>query len=248
MPNNGRNKVIRPLVGAAAAGLALLATNSGVALAQYGPNQPVATTPVPGGYYCVVTSQTAGNGGKFIGPLRLSGEQAVLRVRRRTFAAPVQITITEPFEQRGICQGGRGVGDAGFRGYACVGGVGILVQRDGSAYRGRFSRPLRVRLASTLIGRASLVVAWNGRRFVRVKDAVVRRGSARAEVRSGTDLAVLAPATRRLAVREMAMHVASAGDFLAAAGLAHSAGAAPGLGLLTAAQLRAGARGAAQAR
>jgi hypothetical protein len=245
MPNKGRYKVMRPLGGAVAAGLALAAANSGIALAQYGPVAPVGDAPVPGGYYCVVTSQTAGNGGKSIGPLQLSGGQALFFVGRGTFAGPVQLTVTEPFEQRGLCQGGQGVGDAGFPGYTCVGGVGLLVQRNGSTYRREFRRALRVRLASSLIHRGSVLVQWNGRRFVKVAGQVVRPGVARADLTSGTDVAILNPASHAAQVSEMALRLPAA-DFLTATRLARP-GSRPGAGVLTAAQLRGpGARGSAQ--
>jgi hypothetical protein len=193
MPNRGRYSFARPLAGLLAGGLALAAASSGSALAAYGPTQPP-TTPVPGGFYCVVTSQTAAQGAGLRMHLRLSGERATLRVRRRTFAHPVQITITEPFARRGSCQGGHGIGDAGFPGFLAVGGLGLVVQSGGNTYPGSFGRPVRIRLDSPLIGRSSLLVAWNGRRFVRVRRAMIRRGTASAAVRAGTDFAVLTPA------------------------------------------------------
>jgi hypothetical protein len=162
---------------------------SGIALAGYGP-PPLPPPPVPGGFSCVVTSRTVGPAGKIIGPLRLHGLVARLGVRG-AFPVPVQVTITQPYAQAGACQGGLGIGNAGFPGYRTVGGVGILVQLNGVAYRGIFARPLVLRLASRSIARSSLVVRWNGMRFVKVPHAVVRRGLARVRVRASSDFAVL---------------------------------------------------------
>jgi hypothetical protein len=188
MPYPGLCK-LRQLACAAMVSAAMLAANSGIALAGYGPPPPP-PAPVPGGFSCVVTSRTVGPAGKVIGPLRLHGLVASLRVRG-AFRVPVQITITEPYAQSGACQGGPGIGNAGFGGYRPVGGVGVLVQLNGVAYRGIFARPLVLRLSSRSITRSSLVVAWNGMRFVTVPHAVVRRGLARIRVRASSDFAVL---------------------------------------------------------
>jgi hypothetical protein len=188
MPYPGLCK-LRQLACAAMVSAAMLAANSGIALAGYGP-PPLPPAPVPGGFSCVVTSRTVGPAGKVIGPLRLHGLVASLRVRG-AFRVPVQITITEPYAQSGACQGGPGIGNAGFGGYRPVGGGGVLVQLNGVAYRGIFARPLVLRLSSRSITRSSLVVAWNGMRFVTVPHAVVRRGLARVRVRASSDFAVL---------------------------------------------------------
>ena len=178
MLNKGRFIARRPLLSAVAGGLALAAANSGVALAAYGPTPPVITDPGPGGFYCVVTSQSVSDQAGQIGPLRLGRGRASLRFGRQTFAGQSQVTLTEPFGRNGLeCEGGRGIGDGGFSGFWAVAGLGILVQHDGAAFHGRFARPLRVRLDSPMISPASLLVTWNGRRFVRVPGAVVRRGS-----------------------------------------------------------------------
>jgi len=231
MPNKGRNIAMRPLLSAVAGGLALAAANSGIALAAYGPTAPVASDPGPGGYYCVVTSQTVGLGAGQIGPLQLSGGRASLSFHRRTFGGQDQITLTEPFGRHGECQGGRSIGDAGFRDFRAVAGLGILVQHDGAAYHGRFGTPLRLRLDSRMIRPGSLLVAWNGRRFVRVPGAVVRRGSVRASVTAGADLAILSPSSRSTAA---ATATAANAGFLAAAGLASAGAPEPGLGFLAA--------------
>jgi hypothetical protein len=237
MPNKGRNIAVRPLLSAVAGGLALAAANSGIALAAYGPTAgPVASDPGPGGYYCVVTSQTVGLGAGEIGPLQLSGGRASLRFDRQTFGGHDQVTLTEPFGRHGECQGGRNIGDAGFRDFRAVAGLGILVQHDGAAYHGRLAAPLRLRLDSRMIRADSLLVAWNGRRFVRVPGAVVRRGSVRAEVTAGADLALLSPSSGRSAANSTAVATASAASagFLATAGLARAGAPEPGLGFLAA--------------
>lgn len=234
MPNKGRNIAVRPLLSAVAGGLALAAANSGIALAAYGPTAgPVASDPGPGGYYCVVTSQTVGLAAGQIGPLQLSGGHASLSFHRRTFGAQYQVTLTEPFGRGGECQGGRSIGDAGFRDFMAVAGLGILVQHDGAAYHGRLAAPLRVRLNSRMIRPDSLLVAWNGRRFVRVPGAVVRRGSVRADVTAGADLAILSPSSRHSSASTATSTAASQG-FLATAGLASAGAPEPGLGFLTA--------------
>jgi hypothetical protein len=234
MLNKGRFIARRPLLSAVAGGLALAAANSGVALAAYGPTPPVITDPGPGGFYCVVTSQSVSDQAGEIGPLRLGRGRASLHFGRRTFAGQSQVTLTEPFGRNGLeCQGGRGIGDGGFRGFWAVAGLGILVQHDGAAFHGRFARPLRVRLDSPMISPASLLVTWNGRRFVRVPGAVVRRGSVRAEVSAGADLAILSPGGRHRGAAGSTVSVQAPG-FLAAAGLAAAGAPEPGLGLLEA--------------
>jgi hypothetical protein len=175
---------------AAGVSAAILVANSGLALASYGPPPPV-PTPVPGGYYCIVTSRIVTPAGALIGPLRLRKLVVRLRIRPGTFPAPVQITLTQPYARTGACQGGRGIGDAGHRGYRAVGGVGILVQQGGVTYPGPFLRPMRLHLRSRKIARSSLVLVWNGNRFMRAPRAVVRRRRARVGVDASSDYAVL---------------------------------------------------------
>jgi hypothetical protein len=196
MPFICRCKLVQRLACLAIVTATALVAGSGSALAGYGPPPPP-PAPVPGGYYCIVTSQTVGPAGKLIGPLRLDGLVAVLRVRRDTFPAPVQITITQPYMRTGVCQGGPGIGNAGFRGYRAVGGIGVLVQVNGVTYRQTFRKPLRLLLVSRSITRSGLVVVWNGRRFVIALDAVVGRGLARVGVLTNSDFAVLARVRHR---------------------------------------------------
>jgi hypothetical protein len=183
-------KIVQRLTGVAAGSIALAVCASGAADASYGPPPPPA--PQPGSYYCVVTSVTVGRAGGDIGPVHLGGLTAWLRVRHDTFAGPAQVTITDPYLHSRDCPG-RPLGDAGFRGYRALGGLGILVQRGGSVYRGDFPKPLGLRLTSRSITRSAIVVLWNGTRFLRDSGAVVRSGVARVQVAANSDLAVLLP-------------------------------------------------------
>ncbi len=190
MPQVFRYKLVHRLVLAAIGGAALLLADSGAALAGYGP--PPAPAPVPGGYYCVVTSQTVGVVGKVIGPLSLGGLVATLNIRPGTFRTPLQITVTQPYGPGMACSGGSGIGDAGFRGYHAVGGIGILVQRGGSNFGGHFHGPITLHLSSSSITRSSRIVIWDGRRFVTAV-ATVGQGSATAWLWGASDIAVLVP-------------------------------------------------------
>lgn len=169
----------------------MLVAGPGTALAAYGP--PVPPTTIPGGYYCVVTSQMAGAAGKSIGPLRLRGLVALLGVSKGTFPSQVQITITAPYGQNGNCQGAPDIGNAGVPGFAAFAGFGILVQNGGLAYRGKFLKPLTVRLTSKSITRSSVIVVWHVNRFVKAPHAVVRRGSASVGAGANSNFAVLNP-------------------------------------------------------
>jgi hypothetical protein len=174
--------------------IAVLAVSSGTADAAYGPPVPP-VVPVPGGYLCVVTSQTVGRPGRLIAPLSLPGMAARLRIIRGTFHPAVQITITEPYGPNGACEGRPDLRDAGHAGYWAVSGIGILVQRSGIPRAGVFARPLALRMRSRWISPRSLVVVWNGRRFRIVRRAVIRAGRAEVGVRANADFAVLSPLT-----------------------------------------------------
>jgi hypothetical protein len=190
MPQTFRYKLVHRLVFAAIGGAAMLLADSGAALAGYGPPPP--PTPVPGGYYCVVTSQTIGVAGKVIGPLGLGRLAATLNIRPGTLAAPLQITVTQPYGPASACSSGAGIGGAGFLGYHDVGGIGILVQHGGSNFGGNFRRPIIVHLSSSSITRSSLIVVWDGKRFVGAR-ATVSQGSAIVELQRASDVAVLVP-------------------------------------------------------
>ncbi|HUY44760.1 MAG TPA: hypothetical protein VMV92_03405 [Streptosporangiaceae bacterium] len=241
MPRICQHKLVWKLASLAVGSTAVLATNSGVALAAYSPPPPSAL--VRGGYYCVVTSQTVRPAGELIRSLRLNGLVARLRIPRGTFDVPVQITITEPYGRSRDCQGGPGIADAGFDRYRAVGGIGILVQRGGSAYHGTFRKPLSLRLSSASISQSSRVVVWRRARFETAPDAVVRCGSATVRVRAGGDFALLTRATnlRRadttMAFRQAAgataiVAAAPGGDLRAVAFLLAPGAPLPGLGVL----------------
>jgi hypothetical protein len=187
-----RSTAFRPLAAAVIGVIAMLAAGSGTADASYGPPVPP-VAPVPGGYLCVVTSQTVGPHGRLIAPLRLPGMTAGLSITRGTFHAPVQVTITEPYGPDGSCEGRPELRGAGHAGYWAVTGIGILVQRNGIRHAGAFARPLVLRMRSRWISARSLVVAWNGRRFRIVRRAVIRAGRAEVGVRANADFAVLSP-------------------------------------------------------
>ena len=224
--------------------VALLFATSGMALAGYGPPCP-SPSPVPGGYYCIVTSQTVGPAGKIIGPLRIDKLRVTLRVRRDTFMIPVQITITEPYGNYAECQG-RGIGDAGFPGFRFVGGVGILVQLNACTYQGTFPKPLTLRMRSRSISRSSIVVAWNGTVFAKVRHAVVRKRSVRVRIiHANSHFAVLTPIShgRTVALRRESDATTRAlgllDERLAAVLFMPAGSTVPGLGVLEPAWLQA---------
>ena len=188
MPLIRQHKLALRLGIAGLAATAMVIANSGLALADAGYGPPPPPVPVPGGYFRVVTSQTVGLAGGVIGPLRVGRLIVTLRVPGHAFPRAVQITITEPRVGR--------IGNAGFRRYRALGGVGILVQVNGSIYRGTFLKRLMLTMSSRRIRAADLVVVWNGRRFVTVPGATERFHSERVSFSSeiDEDFAVLRPA------------------------------------------------------
>ena len=116
---------------------------------------------------------------------------AEVRIRRHTLPhRRFQLTITAPYSRRGSCRGGRGIGNGGFPGYHAVGGIGITISLHGALYRGPLARPIGVTLRSHAIKASSLVVVWDGRRFVESR-AHVSPGRVRLRIRRGSDYAVL---------------------------------------------------------
>src|ERR1700733_3105818 len=101
MPHICRYKRVRRLATAGIAGAAMLIGSPGTALAAYGPPTPTPPVAIPGGYYCIVTSQTVGPAGKATGPLRFQRLVVRLGVSKGTFPVQVQITVTEPYGQNG---------------------------------------------------------------------------------------------------------------------------------------------------
>jgi hypothetical protein len=225
-----RFKLAQYVAGLAAAGIVTAVSAAGAAYA-YGP--PLTPTAQPGSYYCVVTSLTVGRAGQTIGPVRLSGLAAWLSIRPGTFSGPVQITITEPYNPSQDCPE-QLLGDAGFPGARALGGLGILVDRGGSAYQGAFAKPLALRLTSRSITRSSPVVVWDGKRFATVRHSVVRGGQARVLVAGNSEFAVL----NRLSARHLRNRsMAARRGYPASVGL-------PGLDHVVAAAVFAPPRGA----
>jgi hypothetical protein len=123
------------------ASAAICGTDSGVALAWYGPPAlPTSATP-PGGFSDIITSQTIDPSGGTIGPLSDGALNITITVPPDTFQKAVQVTISEPFGS-GQSQGYPLSGMAGSR---LVGGVGIEVSVGNTAIT-RFPRPLRLRI------------------------------------------------------------------------------------------------------
>jgi len=167
------------------AGAAMLITGVGVALAAggYGPAPPVPPR-VPGGYQCMVSRTVTPVGGT-IGPVTIDGASVTLIVPAGAFPIPVQITLCAPeLWARG---------NAGFRGFRVVAGVGIQVQENGSAYTGTFLKPLTLSMSSSRITSSSVVVVWNGTAFVAATDATVTSGAAVVKFSTDPDFAVLSP-------------------------------------------------------
>jgi hypothetical protein len=224
------------------AAAAVLTGNSGLALADAGYGPPPPTAPVPGGYFRVVTSQTIGTAGGTIGPLGVDGLAVTLRIPRHAFARSVQITLTEPDV--------RGIGNAGFRGYRAFGGVGILIQIDGSTYRGPFRKPLGLTMSSRRVTSADIVVVWDGTRFVslRTRDSF-HSDSVRFDSAADEDFAILRAVgivvTRKAAKGARGTFTAATTSYLidpavlAEAFLVPAGSPLPGLGVRTSGSLRA---------
>jgi hypothetical protein len=130
-----------------------------MAQAAYGPPPP--PVPVPGGFLTVVTSQTCDSGGVTIGPVSGGNTMTTVAVPGADCDPPIQITITEPDIAA--------IGTAGFCGHKAVAGIGVIIQNlDGSVDNAFFVDPIVVTISSPSLKPGSIVVAWNGERFVRV--------------------------------------------------------------------------------
>jgi len=125
--------------------------------AAYGPPPPP-TAPPPGGFRSVVASETVDPDGGTLGPFGVNGLQVTLHVPPHAFPSPVQVTITAPDVAA--------LGNAGFPCYLALGGVGVLIQVNGSTYPGIFRRGVTLDMSSPEISRGDLVVVWDGVRFV----------------------------------------------------------------------------------
>ncbi len=170
------------------AGSARAATATG----GYGPLPPTAGTAALGGYSAVITSQTIAPAGGAIGPVNSAGVSVTLTIPAHAFPVPVQITLTAP--------GHTLAGDAGRAGDQAVAGVGIQVQKDGSAYSGTFRKPLTLTMRSSPITSSSVMVVWNGRAFVADTQATIKSSAAVVNFDTDPDFAVLTPAVAGTAI------------------------------------------------
>jgi hypothetical protein len=143
-----------------------------------------AAAAAPGGYSTVVTSRTITQSGGVIWAVRVAGGRVTLAVPAGAFPVQVQITLTAPKPGGAV------------NGYKVITGVGVQVQENGIAYPAAFRKPLTLTVRSPSAASSSLVVVWNGKRFVTEPHAAVVRGVVTVRFRSGTesDFAVLSPA------------------------------------------------------
>jgi hypothetical protein len=152
--------MVAPRLGIALLGAgAMLVAGSGIAQADYGPPPP--PVPVPGGYLTVVTSQNCGPGGISIGPVSAGNTMTTITVPAGDCGTQSRITITEPDISA--------IGNAGLCGYKAAAGVGVIIQNpDGSVNNSFLVSPIVVTISSPAITPGSVIVEWNGVRFVRV--------------------------------------------------------------------------------
>lgn len=186
MPRVMGFRVPRTLAAVVTGGAMLAIANLGQLPAQAEFSPPLPASPSPGGYVSVVTSQTVGPSGGVIGTVGVDGFRVRLSVPRGAFSTRVQVTIAAP----NVLD----IGSAGHPHYRAVGGVGVLLQVNGTIYTGRFSAPLTLTVSGRHIPVGSRVAVWTGRRFAFMRS----RESHNREViafRRGAeqDFAVLAP-------------------------------------------------------
>jgi hypothetical protein len=249
MPYVSQSRFVRSMAVATVGGLGIAAVSSGIALAAYGPPSPLAVPP-PGGFSCILTSQTLGPAAKVI-KVSLGTITAGISIPAGDFRTPVQITVTEPFGS-GSCSGGAGIGDAGFPGFSALGGIGIQVQQHGKNLL-QFPAPMTVRLGgSAHIHAGHRLVHWTGVKYKLAPESFTRH-AVTTHISTSTDLALLVPGGHGPAPGHAARsgHAARAGgatrasgattslpgEILAAA-LALPHGSHPGLGILTGMRLR----------
>jgi hypothetical protein len=155
-----RRWMVAPRLGVALVGAgAMLVAGSGIAQAAYGPPPPPVS--VPGGYLTVVTSQDCGPGGISIGPVNAGNTMTTVTVPAGDCGTQSRITITEPDISA--------IGNAGLCGYKAAAGVGVIIQNpDGSVDNAFLTSPIVVTISSPTITPGSVIVEWNGERFIRV--------------------------------------------------------------------------------
>jgi hypothetical protein len=181
---------LRRLAGAAAGSAAVLLAVPGSAQAAYGPPPPGGGGN-PGQFGCVVASLTVGPNGTILGPLRLTGLTALIRIRPGTFGGLAQITITQPPGQDGKCGPGATLSVRGQASYRQVGGIGVLIQRVGSNHLIRPRQPMVLTLISFAITPATLIGHFAGAHFVRDPAARAGWGTARVVLTGSTALVVV---------------------------------------------------------
>ena len=194
MPRVMGFRLTRKLAAVTTGGVMLAIANLGQLPAQAEYSPPLPASPSPGGYVSVVTSRTFGPSGGVIGMVAVGGFRVRLEVPRGAFPVPVQVTITAPDVLA--------IGSGGHPGYRALGGVGVLLQADGTTYVKRFARPLVLTVSGRAIRVGSRVAVWQGTRFAfqasresRAREVIaVRRGTEQ-------DFAILAPVRARLARR-----------------------------------------------
>jgi hypothetical protein len=103
-----------------------------------------------------VTSQTCDPAGCTI-TARIDGLLDAVIVPAGAFSTPVQITLLAPNV--------RNLGDAGHSDYRSVGGIGILIQVNGTTFTGTFAKPITVDLSGREIRPRDRVAVWNGTSF-----------------------------------------------------------------------------------
>ncbi len=162
LPGTARRAAV---TGAAAAGAAVAAAvlAGGTAWAAgsgYGPT-PGSTTPVPGGFTTVVTSQTVPtSGGSVQGSV--GPEHFALDVPSGDFPSPVQITVTTP----AVGQIPHGVT-----------GIDISFAVGGQSLTGTLTKPVTLTIDNSGITATDVVEIWNGTAFVPYGQATTGNGS-----------------------------------------------------------------------
>jgi hypothetical protein len=154
----------------------------------YGPPPPGGGSP-PGGFGNVIASLTISPDGLVVGPVDTGKARLAVTIPAGAFPAAVQVTLTSS----GLPSPGR----ARLRGYTPVAGAGTQVQQNGLPFPGPFSRPLTADFRSPLITPSSIVLVWNGTKFVTDTAATVASGSATVSFETSSDFLVFSPARCR---------------------------------------------------